>query len=86
MNSKSTQFIKGFGADRTLTTRWSGGNTVGFKFSTAEEFSTAEDYLRRQSKILTAACKLAVSISKICPKFQVLSFHFSEVDEMLDEH
>ena len=25
------------------------------------------------------------SISKICPKFQVLSFNFSEVDELLDE-
>ena len=26
------------------------------------------------------------SILKICPKFQVLSSHFSEVDELLDEH
>ena len=26
------------------------------------------------------------SISKICPKFQVLSSHFFEVDELLDEH
>ena len=26
------------------------------------------------------------SISKICPKFQVISFHFFKVDELLDEH
>ena len=26
------------------------------------------------------------SISKICPKFQVISSHFFEVDELLDEH
>ena len=26
------------------------------------------------------------SISKSCPKFQVLSSHFSKVDELLDEH
>ena len=26
------------------------------------------------------------SISKICPKFQVISSHFFEVNELLDEH
>ena len=48
-----------------------------------------EDFLRSSFVNIHLLCywpTIHNSISKICPKFQVISSHFFKVDELLDEH